>query len=226
MCLCSKSKGSCKTYIDTCHTSDKGKGRGSSALASSPAPRSQPSKKGSSTATSQPQKKHKVSLYYTKHKPSSATAAVAAMDEEHEELTPESLTPEPCSNNQPAFSNSTDKNTPTGFTEDPQGDIEHIMSAAVMFPVEIPARFTEDVTLGPGPRPGLLICSPVERNCSELYTEKIDSDKRDTSELEVRLHKYKLKSVTHASENHQLIQIVMITDPVWRSQRAEKESSG
>lgn len=181
-----KSKGSCKTYIDTCHTSDKGKGRGSSALASSPMPRSQPSKKGSSTATSQPQKKHKVSLYYTKHKPSSSTVAAAAMDEEHEELTPESLTPEPCSDDQPAFSNSTDKKTPTGFTEDPQGDVEHSMSAAVMFPVEIPARFPEDVTLGPGPRPGLLICSPVERNCSKRYTEKMDSDKRDGSELEIQ----------------------------------------
>ncbi|KAM4749885.1 transmembrane protein 131-like isoform 1-T1 [Anableps anableps] len=181
-----KSKGSCKTYIDTCHTSDKGKGRGSSALANSPTPRSQSSKKGSSTTTSQPQKKHKVSLYYTKHKASSTTAVAATMDEEHEDLTPDSLTPDSCSNTQPAFLSDTDRKTPTGFTEDLQGDVEHSMSAAVMFPVEIAARFPEDVTLGPGPRPGLLTCSPVERSCSERYAEKMDSEKRDGSELEIQ----------------------------------------
>ncbi|XP_015232839.1 PREDICTED: transmembrane protein 131-like [Cyprinodon variegatus] len=173
-----KSKGSCKTYIDTCHTSDKGKGRGSSALANSPTPRSQSSKKGSSASTSQTQKKHKVSLYYTKHKPSSATATAATMDEEHEDLTPDSsLTPDSCdNNNQPAFISEMDKKTSPGFTEDVQGNIEHSMSAAVMFPVEIPAGFTENVTMGAGPRPSLLICSPVESSCSE---------KRDTSELEI-----------------------------------------
>ncbi|XP_032419461.1 transmembrane protein 131-like isoform X2 [Xiphophorus hellerii] len=178
-----KSKGSCKTYIDTCHTSDKGKGRGSSAVANSPPPRSQSSKKGSTT-TFQPQKKHKVSLYYTKHKPSSAAAAAAAMDEEHEDLTPDSLTPDSCNDNHPAFISEPEKKMPTRFPENFQGNMEHSTSAAVMFPVEIAARFPEDVTLAPGPRPGLLLCSPVERSCSEIYTEKIDSEKRDISELE------------------------------------------
>ncbi|XP_014882489.1 uncharacterized protein LOC106943691 [Poecilia latipinna] len=178
-----KSKGSCKTYIDTCHTSDKGKGRGSSAVANSPTPRSQSSKKGSTT-TFQPQKKHKVSLYYTKHKPSSAAAAAAAMDEEHEDLTPDSLTPDSCNNNHPAFISEPEKKIPAGFQEDLQGDMEHSMSAAVMFPVEIATRFPNDATLAPGPRPGLLLCSLVERSCCERYTEKIDSEKRDISELE------------------------------------------
>ncbi|XP_012729310.2 LOW QUALITY PROTEIN: transmembrane protein 131-like [Fundulus heteroclitus] len=183
-----KSKGSCKTYIDTCHTSDKGKGRGSSALANSPTPRSQASKKGSATATSQPQKKHKVSLYYTKHKPSSAAAAAATMDEEQEDLSPDSpLTPDSCNNNnQPAFPSEMESKTPAGFTEDLPGSVEHDESAAVMFPVEIPAGFPENVKLGPGPRPGLLICSPVERSCSERYAEKMASGKRDGSELEIQ----------------------------------------
>lgn len=199
MCVCSKSKGSCKTYIDTCHTSDKGKGRGSSAVATSPTPRSQSSKKGSTT-TFQPQKKHKVSLYYTKHKPSSAAASAAAMDEEHEDLTPDSLTPDSCNNNHPAFISEPEKKMSANFPENFQGDMEHSMSAAVMFPVEIAARFPEDVTLAPGPKPGLLLCSPVERSCSERYTEKINSEKGDISELEVRLHRPKYEpSVTDAA---------------------------
>uniref|UniRef100_A0A096LSJ9 Uncharacterized protein n=1 Tax=Poecilia formosa TaxID=48698 RepID=A0A096LSJ9_POEFO len=106
------------------------------------------------------------------------------MDEEHEDLTPDSLTPDSCNNNHPAFISEPEKKIPAGFQEDLQGDMEHSMSAAVMFPVEIATRFPEDTTLAPGPRPGLLLCSLVERSCCERYTEKIDSEKRDISELE------------------------------------------
>ncbi|XP_018558740.1 transmembrane protein 131-like [Lates calcarifer] len=186
-----KTKGSCKSYVDTCHTSDKGKGRGSPALANSPAPRTQSSKKGSSTTPSQPQKKHKVSLYYTKYKSSSSTAAAGAvtMDEEHEDLTPDApLTPDPdvCNNNEPAFISELEKKSPADFKEDPHSTIEDRVPAAVMFPMEMPAGFPDNVTLGPGPRPGLLVCSPVEKSCTEHYAEKIDSEKRDSSELELR----------------------------------------
>lgn len=175
--------------MDTCHTSDKGKGRGSPALANSPAPRPQSSsKRGSLTTTSQPQKKHKVSLYYTKYKSSSSTAASDAvtMDEEHEDLTPDPpLTPDPdiCNNNEPAFISEMDKKT---TAEDPHSTIEDRVPAAVMFPMEMPAGFPDNVTVGPGPRPGLLVCSPVEKSCTEHYAEKIDSEKRDSSEMEVR----------------------------------------
>ncbi|KAF7223490.1 KIAA0922-like protein [Nothobranchius furzeri] len=184
-----KSKGSCKSYMETCHTSDKGKGRGSSSLANSPAPRTQVLRKGSSAAPAQQQpKKHKVSLYYNKYKPSSSTAAAVIMDEEQEDLTPESpLTPDPCSNNQPAFSSDLEKNAPSDFKEDLQGTVEGEMSAAVMFPMEMPAGFPDEVMLGPGSRPGLLICSSVERSCAELYADKRDAEKRDGSELEVQL---------------------------------------
>ncbi|KAM9857591.1 transmembrane protein 131-like isoform 2-T2 [Aulostomus maculatus] len=185
----SKTKGSCKSYVDTCHTSDKGKGRGSPALASSPAPRPQSSKKGSSTAPSQPQKKHKVSLYYSKYKSSASTAATGAamMDEEHEDPIPDPpLTPDPdiCNNNEPAFISVLDKKTSADFQED--STKEDRVPATVMFPMEMPASFPDNVTLGPGPRPGLLACNPVETTFTEHYEDKILSEKRDTSELEPR----------------------------------------
>ncbi|XP_019130464.2 transmembrane protein 131-like isoform X3 [Larimichthys crocea] len=186
-----KAKGSCKSYVDTCHTSDKGKGRGSPALANSTAPRPQSSKKGSSITPSQSQKKHKVSLYYSKYKPSLSTAAAGAvtMDEEQEDLTPDpTLTADPdlCNNNEPAFISELDKKTSADFKEDPHCTIEDRVPAAVIFPMEIPAGFPDNVTLSPGPRPGLLVCSPVEKSCTEHYAEKIDSEKRDSAEMELR----------------------------------------
>lgn len=176
--------------MDTGHTSDKGKGRGSPALANSPAPRPQSSKKGSSITPSQPQKKHKVSLYYTKYKSSSSSAAAGAVmvDEEHEDLTPDPpLTPDPdiCNNNEPAFISEMEKKIPADFKEEPHSTIEERVPAAVMFPMEMPAGFPDNVTLSPGPRPGLLLCSPVDKSCTEHYAEKIDSEKRDRTEMEV-----------------------------------------
>lgn len=174
--------------MDTCHTSDKGKGRGSPALANSPAPRPQSSKKGSSTTPSQQQKKCKVSLYYSKYKPSSSTASAGAVavDEELEDLRPDPpLTPDTdvCNNNnEPAFINEMEKMTAPDFKE----VVEDTMPAAVMFPMEIPAGFPDNVTLGPGPRPGLLVCSPIEKSCTEHYAEKMESEKRDSSEVEVK----------------------------------------
>ncbi|XP_026158393.1 transmembrane protein 131-like isoform X2 [Mastacembelus armatus] len=186
-----KTKGSCKSYVDTCHTSDKGKGRGSPALANGPPLRPQVSKKGSSTTPSQPQKKHKVSLYYTKYKSSSSTvgAGGVTMDEEHEDLTMDApLTPDPdiCNNNEPAFISELDKKMSTEFKEDPHSTIEDRVPATVMFPVEMPAGFPNNVTVGPGPRPGLLLCSPVEKSCQEHYAEKTHPEKRGSSELELR----------------------------------------
>lgn len=183
-----KTKGSCKSYVDTCHTSDKGKGRGSPALANSPAPRPQSAKKGSSSTPTQPQKKHKVSLYYTKYKSSSSPAAADAgtVDEEREDPTPDApLTPDPdvCNNNEPVFISELDKTTPADFKVESHSPIED-RAPAVMFPVEMPAGFPDNVTVGPGPRPGLLVCSPVEKSCTEHYAEKVDSEKRDSSELE------------------------------------------
>lgn len=193
--FCSKTKGSCKSYVDTCHTSDKGKGRGSPALANSPTPRHHAPKKGSGVTPAQAQKKPKVSLYYSKYKPSSASASGAVtVDEEHEDLTPEaSLTPELplspvpdiCNNNEPAFISQLDKKVSADLKGEQSG-IEEGLPAEVMFPMEIPAGFPGNVTLSPGPRPGLLMCSPIEKSCTEHYAQKMDSDKRDSSEIEVR----------------------------------------
>uniref|UniRef100_A0A3P9M970 Transmembrane 131 like n=1 Tax=Oryzias latipes TaxID=8090 RepID=A0A3P9M970_ORYLA len=175
-----KTKGSCKTYVDTCHTSDKGKGRGSPVLANTPALRPQSSKKSSSVSPSQQPKKHKVSLYYSKYKSSTSPAAAASVDEEHEELTPESpLTPDPCNNN-PAFIDEMDNKA-----DDLQSSMEEVVSAAGMFPMEIPAEFPTDASLDPGSRPVLLFYSPLDRNCTEHYAQKMDSEKRDNSEPEV-----------------------------------------
>uniref|UniRef100_G3PX51 Transmembrane 131 like n=1 Tax=Gasterosteus aculeatus aculeatus TaxID=481459 RepID=G3PX51_GASAC len=191
----SKAKGSCKSYVDVCHSSDKGKGRGSPAVANIPTPRPQSSSKTSKSsliAPSQPQKKHRVSLYYTKYKPSSSTAVPDAVmiEENHEDLIPDPpLTPDPdvCNNNnEPAFISMQDKKSPVDFKEDPISTIEDGMPAAVTFPMEIPAGFPDNLIVGPGPMPGLLTCSPVEKSCTELSAEKIGSEKSDRSEMEVR----------------------------------------
>lgn len=194
-CFCSKTKGSCKSYIDTCHTSDKGKGRGSPALANSPTPRHHAPKKGSGATPSQAQKKPKVSLYYSKYKPSSPSASGAVtVDEEHEDLTPQasptpelppSPVPDVCNNNEPAFISPLDKRVSADLKGE-QSAIEEGLPAEVMFPMEIPAGFPGNVTLSPGPRPGLLMCSPIEKSCPEHYAQKMDSNKRDSSEIEVR----------------------------------------
>lgn len=230
---CSKTKGSCKNYVDTGHTSDKGKGRGSPALANSPAPRHHASKKGSSATPSQAQKKPKVSLYYSKYKPSSPAASGAVtVDEEHEDLTPEApLTPEPplspvpdvCNNNKPAFISPLDKKTSADLKEE-QSSMEDRLPAAVMFPMEMPAGFPGNVTLSPGPRPGLLMCSPIEKSCTEHYAQKMDSDKRDASEIEVRrFHSvwYFFRIDDGMKHNHDFF----FTAAQRRRERPEKEST-
>lgn len=95
--LFSGGKGSCKNYTDTNHPSDKGKGRGSPAVANGTI-RSQSTSKKSSGASSQPQKKQtKVSFLYGRYKSSPATPSVPAtfctLPTERE------LDPEICNNN-------------------------------------------------------------------------------------------------------------------------------
>ncbi|KAL1023493.1 hypothetical protein UPYG_G00041460 [Umbra pygmaea] len=189
-----KTKGSCKTYTET--SSDKGKGRGSPAVANGSAPRSQSSsssKKGSSTAPSQPQKKHKVSLYYSKYKTNTsasvATAAVTTEEERELDVTPDlgtlepDLSPEVCNNNnnEPAFLCPVEVNqtstTMQHFEEAPTQSAtkqeESKCPATVMFPVETPVSFPNFVSVSPGPRPGLLLCSQAPlTGCSEHVSSK------------------------------------------------------
>lgn len=110
------------------------------------------------------------------------------MDEEPEELTADQpLTPDSDvrNNNEPALICELDKGAPPDFKDEPHSIVEDREPAAVMFPMEIPAGFPENVTLSPGPRPGLLLCSPVEKSCTEHFAEKINSDKRDSFAIEV-----------------------------------------
>ncbi|XP_054634193.1 transmembrane protein 131-like isoform X3 [Dunckerocampus dactyliophorus] len=204
-----KTKGSCKSYVDTCHTSDKGKGRGSPALSNSPAQRPQSSKKGPSGAASQPQKKHKVSLYYSNYKPSVSTAVpgATAMDDDHEDLIPEPpLTPDPdiCNNNKPAFMDSEMMDKKADF----QTPMQDKVPAVVMFPVEMPAGFPENVRLSPGPRPGLLLCKPVEMSRAGRYEPTmVRCEQPATSEIEEpredgKAQKKKATSVDAASNNN------------------------
>ncbi|KAJ8351048.1 hypothetical protein AAFF_G00158520 [Aldrovandia affinis] len=81
-----KMKGSCKAFIDACNPSDKGKGKGSPAVAGAPVRAPSTSKK-SSAALAQPQKKHKVSVYYGKYKvnPAVAVAVVTGAGEQRED---------------------------------------------------------------------------------------------------------------------------------------------
>ncbi|CAL8330823.1 unnamed protein product [Lota lota] len=193
----SRTKGGCKSYVDACQTSDKGKGRGSAVLASTntPAPpRPQSSKKAPSPT--QPQKKHRVSLCYTKYKPSSTSPTAATTEEEHRDLSPAPLlTPEPevCNHNNnniilvdedndSCSSGPTEK--PTHFKEDPPRAAEDKGPAPVMFPMETPAGFPHNVTVGPGPRAGLLLCSPAGQSLAKQRTDSTYSERREGSELE------------------------------------------
>ncbi|XP_016148082.1 transmembrane protein 131-like [Sinocyclocheilus grahami] len=81
----SRGKGSCKNYTDTSHPSDKGKGRGSPAVANGTI-RSQSSSKKASGGSSQPPKKQtKVSFLYSRYKnsPATATASVTWKSKQH-----------------------------------------------------------------------------------------------------------------------------------------------
>nr|XP_057922112.1 transmembrane protein 131-like isoform X2 [Doryrhamphus excisus] len=185
-----KTKGSCKSYVDTCHTSDKGKGRGSPALSNSPAQRPPSSKKGSSGSAPQPQKKHKVSLYYSNYKlsPASAPHGATAVDDDHEDLIPgPPLTPDPdiCNNNnnKPAFTDGemTDKDA------DFKSAVEDKVPAVVMFPVEMPAGLPQNGRLSPGPPPGLLPCNSAEMTHAGRYEPTmVRCELRTSSETESR----------------------------------------
>nr|XP_032649394.1 transmembrane protein 131-like isoform X4 [Chelonoidis abingdonii] len=74
-------KGSCKTFIDSCSTSDKGKGKGFLSVGT-PSSRSQNAAKRSPATYSHSQKKHKCSVYYSKQKTNTVTgSAITTTDE-------------------------------------------------------------------------------------------------------------------------------------------------
>ncbi|KAM6075844.1 transmembrane protein 131-like isoform 1-T1 [Chlamydotis macqueenii] len=79
-------KGSCKTFMDSYSSSDKGKGKGFLSVGTSSS-RSQNAAKRSPATYSHSQKKHKCSVYYSKQKPNTATgSAIATTDEKHNQI--------------------------------------------------------------------------------------------------------------------------------------------
>ncbi|KAM7111992.1 transmembrane protein 131-like isoform 4-T4 [Ciconia maguari] len=79
-------KGSCKTFMDSYSSSDKGKGKGFLSVGT-PSSRSQNAAKRSPATYSHSQKKHKCSVYYSKQKPNTAAgSAIATTDEKQNQI--------------------------------------------------------------------------------------------------------------------------------------------
>ncbi|XP_042726656.1 transmembrane protein 131-like isoform X2 [Lagopus leucura] len=79
-------KGSCKTFMDSYSSSDKGKGKGFLSVGTTSS-RSQNAAKRSPATYSHSQKKHKCSVYYSKQKPNAAAgSAVATTDEKQNQI--------------------------------------------------------------------------------------------------------------------------------------------
>ncbi|KAJ7407434.1 hypothetical protein BTVI_63081 [Pitangus sulphuratus] len=79
-------RGSCKTFMDSYSSSDKGKGKGFLSVSTSSS-RSQSAAKRSPATYSHSQKKHKCSVYYSKQKPNTAAgSAIAATDEKQNQI--------------------------------------------------------------------------------------------------------------------------------------------
>ncbi|KAJ7404873.1 hypothetical protein WISP_143054 [Willisornis vidua] len=79
-------KGSCKTFMDSYSSSDKGKGKGFLSVGTSSS-RSQSAAKRSPATYSHSQKKHKCSVYYSKQKQNTAAgSAIAAAEEKPNQI--------------------------------------------------------------------------------------------------------------------------------------------
>ncbi|NWR86638.1 T131L protein, partial [Furnarius figulus] len=79
-------KGSCKTFMDSYSSSDKGKGKGFLSVGTSSS-RSQSAAKRSPATYSHSQKKHKCSVYYSKQKLNTAAgSAIAATEEKQNQI--------------------------------------------------------------------------------------------------------------------------------------------
>ncbi|MGH0142964.1 UNVERIFIED_CONTAM: hypothetical protein FKN15_077456 [Acipenser sinensis] len=195
--------GSCKTFVDSCSTSDKGKGKGSPAVANGPNRNQNGSKKNSGTPA-QPQKKHKVSVYYSKYKVNPiATVATAAEEECLPMKEMDSLgdymdqDPTTCNNN-------TDEDT--ALPEKSAQCIKDLYQsaedegevAACLVPMEMHSKHNENLTETIGSRPDLYACSSEEKplnnqvtriqQCSNFFPfmEKKTWEKVDASTAKLR----------------------------------------
>ncbi|KAJ8281133.1 hypothetical protein GJAV_G00063930 [Gymnothorax javanicus] len=146
----SKAKGSCKTFVDSCNTSDKGKGKGSLTVANVPA-RNQPSSKKSSGGSGPAQKKHKVSLYYGKPKGSQVCPAPLPPEEKEEMTTDQAVEPDPDTRQNYDDHHNLITEVPTSQHSEhcfPETAVREL--APVMFPMETHSALPEDVPVTPG----------------------------------------------------------------------------
>ncbi|KAK6493964.1 transmembrane protein 131-like [Huso huso] len=205
--------GSCKTFVDSCSTSDKGKGKGSLAVANGPN-RSQNGSKKNSGAAAQQHKKHKVSVYYSKYKVNPiATVATAAEEECLPMKEMDSLgdytdqDPTTCNNNTDKDAALPEKSAqcikgPSQSAED-EGEV-----AACLVPMETHSNHNENLKETISSRPDLCACSSEEKllsnqvtriqQCSTFlpFMEKKTCEKVDTSTTELRKN-------THLKKNPQ-----------------------
>lgn len=177
----SRGKGSCKNYTDTSHPSDKGKGRGSPAVANGSI-RLQPSSKKSSGASSQPPKKQtKVSLLYSRYKSSSVPVAASvssttdfccSRNNEDKDHTFE-LDPEICNNNNNNNDILDETLLPVEKKEHFRESREEKALPAVMFPMETLPGLPENISANRVPQPA----GDVMEN--EECKRKTNAEKRD-----------------------------------------------
>ncbi|KAI4901851.1 hypothetical protein NFI96_034598, partial [Prochilodus magdalenae] len=176
-----RGKGSCKNYSESCHPSDKGKGRGSTAVANGTV-RSQSSSKKGSGGSSQPQKKqtHKISFLYSRYKNSSGAASAAAntsnppTDEEREERVFEQ-DPDVCNNNNNNNEDVLDESLL--HAEKKECFREDKALPGDMFPMETLPGFSENFTANQVPQQ---VDGEMENRCSR----KRDEDKRENADAE------------------------------------------
>ncbi|RXN12308.1 transmembrane protein 131-like [Labeo rohita] len=190
----SRGKGSCKNYTDTSHPSDKGKGRGSPAVANGTI-RSQSSSKKTPGSSSQPPKKQtKVSFLYSRYKNSTATAAASVPassdfcsppNDEDRDHTFE-LDPEVCNNNNNNNDILDETILPAEKKEHFRESREEKALPADMFPMETLPALPENITASRIPQPA------EEAVENEECKRKNNAEKRDhvdeeTNELFVLL---------------------------------------
>ncbi|XP_041119690.1 transmembrane protein 131-like isoform X2 [Polyodon spathula] len=195
--------GSCKTFVDSCSTSDKGKGKGSPAVANGPN-RSQNGSKKNSGAPAQPHKKHKVSVYYSKYKVNTVSTVATAAEEECLPMKDVDSLGDYTDQDPTTCNNNTDEDAalpensaqcmkdPSQSAED-EGEV-----AACLVPMETHSNHNENLTETIGSRPDLYACSSEEKllnnqdtriqQCSTFlpFMEKKTCEKVDASTTELR----------------------------------------
>ncbi|XP_063074444.1 transmembrane protein 131-like isoform X2 [Engraulis encrasicolus] len=195
----SKMKGSCKTYTDSCQTSDKGKGRGTLAMTNG-STRSQASTKKSSAGQAQPQKKQsKVSVLYGRYKVNT-NAHLNTSTATSPPSPSSSPSPRPVSPSRPVDEERPDDQSSEQSLDSRNNNsilyshhmLDELQGTAekssprekepIMFPVETHVVFPEN----PCPEPVFKASPLMEVATDSQPSGKREQEKRDTAEAEPR----------------------------------------